>query len=389
MTNFYHQKGFTLVELMISIVLGLLITAAAIQLFITGQASLSMQQSMADIQDNGNFGLNYIANDIRRSNLGALSPLSDDQTMYGGIVLAPANLSNFVTIPAALMSRSSGQTLGTGNQWTGKSNVTTTAGTALSSDQLTIQYRPTQNVVPFDTLTKTTLTVAEAKLINETVIGTDCEGVGITLNELREGVFIVQRYFLRTDTTTGADSGLALACAASRYTQSEVEANKKKVDAGTTPAPKPIELKNTSDNPYTARTDIQRPDLGGAGQVIMRRVDHLHYLFGISSGNFDNPTNWRYITLRDYLALTPTTKPDGTANPRPRIRSIQLGMVVRASDSTTRTSLIPDQPTFDIFDQSGSTKGVKVKALAGSPKYLRQAVTQTIALRNSMGIDNR
>ena len=389
MTNLYHQKGFTLVELMISIVLGLLITAAAIQLFITGQTSLSMQQSMADIQDNGNFGLNYIATDIRQSNLGALSPVSDDQTMYGGIVLASANLSNFVTIPASLMSRSSGQTVGTGNQWTGKSNVTTTVGAALNSDQLTIQYRPTQNVVPFNILTKTTLTTAEAKLINETVIGTDCEGVGITLNELREGVFIVQRYFLRTDTTTGADSGLALACAASRYTQTEVEANKKKVEAGTSPAPKPIELKNTSDNPYTARTDIQRPDLGGAGQVIMRRVDHLHYLLGISSGDFDSPTNWRYITLKDYLAITPTTKADGTANPRPRIRSVQLGMVVRASDSATRTSLIPDQPTFDIFDQSGSTNGVKVKATAGSPKYLRQAVTQTIALRNSMGIDNR
>lgn len=389
MKGMNQQAGFTLVELMISIVLGLLITAAAIQLFITGQASLSMQQGMADIQDNGNFGLNYIATDIRKSNLGALSPVSDDQTMYGGIVVAARNLSDFVTVPAELMSRSVGQTAGGNNRWTGKSNVVNKGGTVILSDQLTIQYRPTQNIIPFSTLTKTTLSTAEAKLINETVIGTDCEGVSITLNELREGVFIVQRYFLRTDSTTGADSGLALACAASRYTQSEVEANKKRKEAGTAPVPQLIELKDTTANPYTARTDIKRPNLDGAGQVIMRRVDHLHYLLGVSEGNFDSPSKWQYVTLKNYLAIAPGTKANGDPNARPRIRSVQLGMIVRASDSASRNSLIPDEPSFDVLDQSGTTNGLKVKLVSGAPKYLRQAVTQTIALRNSMGIDNR
>ena len=54
MNGFKIQAGFTLIELMVSIVLGLLVTAAAVQLFITGQVSLSMQRALADIQDNAN-----------------------------------------------------------------------------------------------------------------------------------------------------------------------------------------------------------------------------------------------------------------------------------------------------------------------------------------------
>ena len=62
------QVGFTLIELMISIALGLIVVAAAILLFLTGQKSVAMQKGMAELQDNANFGLNYITRDIRLAN---------------------------------------------------------------------------------------------------------------------------------------------------------------------------------------------------------------------------------------------------------------------------------------------------------------------------------
>ena len=52
------QKGFTLIELMIALALGLVITASAILLFFTGQKGYFLQRGMADVQDNANFGLN-------------------------------------------------------------------------------------------------------------------------------------------------------------------------------------------------------------------------------------------------------------------------------------------------------------------------------------------
>ena len=38
-----HQTGFTLLELMIAIALGLLVVAASLMVFLTGQRSLGMQ----------------------------------------------------------------------------------------------------------------------------------------------------------------------------------------------------------------------------------------------------------------------------------------------------------------------------------------------------------
>ena len=54
------QIGFTLIELMISLALGLIVVAASILLFLTGQKGVAMQKGVSELQDNANFGLNYI-----------------------------------------------------------------------------------------------------------------------------------------------------------------------------------------------------------------------------------------------------------------------------------------------------------------------------------------
>jgi len=47
-----YQRGFTLIELMISLVLGLLISAAIIQVFITSQRVDRVQSAGSEIQVN-------------------------------------------------------------------------------------------------------------------------------------------------------------------------------------------------------------------------------------------------------------------------------------------------------------------------------------------------
>lgn len=63
------QLGMTLIELMIALVLGLIIVAAGFQLFVSGSINYNLQKTLAELQDNGNFGLNYITKDIRLANL--------------------------------------------------------------------------------------------------------------------------------------------------------------------------------------------------------------------------------------------------------------------------------------------------------------------------------
>jgi len=59
------SRGFSLVELMIALVLGLVVTLAATQMFNINQRSFQLQQAMADIQEQGQLTLRFIANDIR------------------------------------------------------------------------------------------------------------------------------------------------------------------------------------------------------------------------------------------------------------------------------------------------------------------------------------
>lgn len=340
------QAGFTLVELMVSIVLGLLIVAAATQLFISGQASLNLQRALAEIQDNGNFGLNYLLQDIRKSNLDAVQAVINDQNLYGGLVLTglasygasdvdtddkkkaiTANLPYTLTatnVPKTLMTRGAGQTAGSGNVWTGITNVAGTAGDNSSidkSDQLVIQYK-----------------AAEAGTM-------DCQGNTISQTEIDNGTYIVQRYFLRKDGTNNND--LALACDAGRYTTATA----------------------------TAPTTIT--DYGDAGEIIMRRVDHFHVLLGVKENNTDE---FRYMSIKDYMG-TGANDLAASAVARPRLMSIQIGLLVRAADQT-KDSLVTSTQTYNILDQNvGLTDTAK-----GSGKYIRQVITQTIALRNGYGL---
>ena len=73
------QRGVTLVELMISLVLGLLVTAAIYQIFLSNQQTYRMQRSLAQIQENGRFALEILARDIRQVGYRGVS-LSEDMS---------------------------------------------------------------------------------------------------------------------------------------------------------------------------------------------------------------------------------------------------------------------------------------------------------------------
>ena len=333
------QKGFTLIELMISLALGLIISAAAILLFLTGQKSLSMQQGASDLQDNANFGLNYITKDLRLMNLNSTKAIMDDQTNLGGVVLTssvnPAtvpnsnpvvkvsNLSLTIvgdTAAVKLLSRSAGSA-----SWTGLSNVQV-GGSDQQSDQLTIQYMPQYTIEERGT-----------GKIQTYVGGYDCEGNELAFPVANGRRMVVQRYFLRVDANKSANEPnqpLALACDAGNYSETN-----------------PKEISN----------------FGDAGEIVMKRVDHLRILLGVQNEN-----GRRYMSINDYMNST---------IPHPRIVSVQFGLLARSLQSVNDAHAIKDDQTFVVLDQTVMVK----KPKAVSPKYVRQVISQTIALRNAIG----
>jgi type IV pilus assembly protein PilW len=63
--NKLKQRGLSLIELMVALVLGLVISAAIIQVFLTSKNVYRMQDAMARIQENGRFAVDYISRDLR------------------------------------------------------------------------------------------------------------------------------------------------------------------------------------------------------------------------------------------------------------------------------------------------------------------------------------
>ena len=318
------QIGFTLIELMISLALGLIVVAAAILLFLTGQKSVAMQKGVAELQDNANFGLNYITKDIRLTNLNVTEALINDQTSYGGVVLSSSATtvkSNiYLSPPTPALDPSLLSKGGLTSNVLVSDNSTPATFSAGGSDQLVIQYLPQYTL---DTAT------------NEYVGGFDCEGKELRFPKDDGLQVVVQRYFLRIDDNkaTSENSPLALACDAGHY----------------------------SINAPTAIVNY-----GGAGEIIMKRVDYFRVLLGVQFTD----KNLQYLPISSYMAL---------ASPRPRILSIQLGALVRSTQSVGSDAVVKADQTFQVLDQT-----VKVKT-SSDPKYIRQVVSQTIALRNAFG----
>lgn len=161
------QKGFTLIELIVALAIGLIVSAAALQLFTGGLITTKMQEASAELQDSGVFGVDYIARDIRLANFGNVNnPVLDTTTPNGGIIFTSgdpasgkANLQ-LKDVSAELLTKSEGS-----------------SETSASSDQLTIMFQAPNNMM-------------------------NCEGRQVQANE-----YVIQRYFLRTD-----NNNLALAC---------------------------------------------------------------------------------------------------------------------------------------------------------------------------------
>ena len=149
---------------------------------------------------------------------------------------------------------------------------------------------------------------------------------------------VVQRYFLALDENVGntePNQPLALYCDAGYYA---LEGD-------------PTSITNFGEDP----------------QIVLKRVDHFRVLYSIQNGS-----NHRYVDANTYLQLD---------LPRPRILSVQLGILMRSLQSVGRDNTFSDEQVFQVLDQALQITEPDENA----PKYVRQVVTQTIALRNTFG----
>ena len=333
-----HQVGFTLIELMVALVLGLLISAAALQVFYTSSMNNNRQKAGSQIQNNAVFGIDDLSKHLRRANYGANSNANSSfylnhLTPQGGIVLtrppkstkttgtAPDTTTVVTWVGSNLNGLKKGSaalptTILSANE---SDNSASNIKDIDNSDQLTIQYQAYQDGM------------------------FTCMGESIT-----RGDYVVERYFVRADTTTNQNS---LACASLTYTYNDTTATSSGIDVST-----------------------KLVNLTGSGIIIIPNVDYFRVLLGTTN-------QADFATDPASLALTyqPIPTDPATTLAGQRIVSLQIGLLVH-SDTATVSKQTNESLRFNILDK----RDQQLSDTDGS-KYLRDVYEITTLIRNARG----
>lgn len=352
-----RQIGFTLIELMVSLFLGLLVSAAAVQVYIINAKTAGVQNSASELVEDAAFNFPIIERKLRLANLGLADEVAADQP-GSGIVLTSADnalededgnkaLDNFrnpkdldgdpkvpknITrggspVGISLLTRTGNQEAGTqNNAWTGASN------TSLQSGQLTIQYRAPQDM--YD---------CEGKL----ALGPRQVTIG-GVKEAIDGQVVIERFYLKAPDDS-KPTELSLYCDAGKYITEVMDDYDEQS--------KPDEnLPNSVE--FTTNNAIR--DFGDAGQEIMTQVDYFDILLSTRSGE-----ELQYYTVEDYLDLD--------LDDQPPIVGIKYGLILRSNNAV----LTEEGPSkFTVLGKTATlSNGL-------SKKYLRTVVESYVTLRN-------
>lgn len=110
------HKGFTLVELMISLALGLVISFAAIELYVESKRSYMQDEEMARLQENARFSLDYLKRELILS--GFIGGVNDTSSLTSQPVTTDCGGAGWaldVSTPLEMVNNANGTTLNTVN----------------------------------------------------------------------------------------------------------------------------------------------------------------------------------------------------------------------------------------------------------------------------------
>lgn len=178
--NLTFQRGFSLVELMVAVVLGLLLTIVVSTIFLGGKQTFKTQDDLSRVQENGRFALDLLGRTVR------LAGYMDDPTATPG----------FLTVfdPTAATKRA----------------VDGVDGTASAADEITVRYAGSTDLALRDcgdqpsTGIPTGVVVTNRFYVDGGTLKCDSSGTGLTAGTyaLIDGVEDFQvKYGEDTDTT--------------------------------------------------------------------------------------------------------------------------------------------------------------------------------------------
>lgn len=357
----HTQDGFSLIELMISLTLGLLISAAVMQVYLTSIKTSSIQSGGSDILEASIFGIQNIEKSIRLSNLGMADSNNPFTPLAGVIMTSDTSLvsasqtdkskNNMNGIKMGGTVTSAG-TDAIDAKYLTKSGIAASNITGLTSSQLTIQYEAPQDM--YD---------CEGTLVRGPI---EIERDGRL--ELIPGQVIVQRYFLREvaqNDKSNYESNIKsyeLRCDAGRYVKEILNSAE-------------LDLQKINDSTILKESRNIR-DFGDVGEVVIPRVDYFGVLLGVEVIEpLTSSVTLRYFTPEQYMSYLKGLATDSTITTD--IISVKLSALVRADRPLTGET---GASNFIIFGEP------KTLSTDTSKAFIRRVYESNIMLRNSRAI---
>ncbi len=357
----HTQDGFSLIELMISLTLGLLISAAVMQVYLTSIKTSSVQSGGTDILEASIFGIQNIEKSIRLSNLGMADSNNPFTPLAGVIMTSDTSLvsasqtdkskNNMNGIKMGGTVTSAGTDAIDAKDLT-KSGIAASNITGLTSSQLTIQYEAPQDM--YD---------CEGTLVRGPI---EIERDGRL--ELIPGQVIVQRYYLREvaqNNKSNYESNIKsyeLRCDAGRYVKEILNSTE-------------LDLQKINDSTILKESRNIR-DFGDVGEVVIPRVDYFGVLLGVEVIEpLTSSVTLRYFTPEQYMSYLKGLATDSSITTD--IISVKLSALVRADRPLTGET---GASNFIIFGEPKTLSADTSKA------FIRRVYESNIMLRNSRAI---
>jgi type IV pilus assembly protein PilW len=326
-----RQRGTTLVELMVALALGLLITVAMLKVYVDASRMYRFNEGLARVQENGRFALEFIRRDARMAGFWGCN--------------SKALLTNQISANSdAWLDVAAGNIAGTSNDGLNSSDSITFRSATGSGTLVDTTMAGVSDSVDVDSVA--TITSGMAALISDCEDGDIFQVTGISGMSLAHGA--------GANTNTSANLSRAYPSGSRVY---QAQQTTFCIAPGADPA-QPSLRRLT--NPTSAQTCASN------GDELIEGVENMQILYGEDTdadsegANGDGTAN-RYVDI-DTVGLDVD-----------RIISVRISLLARSLNNNLTTA-----PSPYTFNGTTVTPGA-------TDKYLRKVFTTTITLRNNAG----
>lgn len=331
MKHLNNQRGISLVEILVALVISLFLLAGIVQVYTGNRATFSFTNALAEVQENGRFALDLMSQDLRLTSVWGCIQFNPNDTTNINDTLAAATVPGFDTAF---------------HDFVDEDNISGTNNTGLNgSDTLTVRGGKTgqANVEsPFFAATSNQIVTDEINTIGagDFVLIARCGANDLLINEEAD----IHR--VTASLPFNGNTQRQLTFAANKSQQFENDAVV-------------IELQTV--NYFIAagasgEPALFRQEFDNAAQELVEGVEELQILYGVDTDNDEFPNQYQTAdVVADFNDVV----------------SVRISLLVRSVDD-----FVTEDPQTYTYNGATVTAG---------DRRIRQSFSSTIALRNRIG----